>query len=164
LGAAVAVCRASPVPLHVKWPNDILDSGGAKLGGILAEAEFLGGEVEYLVLGIGLNVEAPPSSVPNTTCLGALGFDPSQTLALGFRVVEELLSVTALLEREPSDVLGMWRQYSATLGAQVQVGELSGTAVDIGDDGALIVRGADDQIHRVLAGDVQLLRTMTGRS
>ena len=42
----------------LKWPNDLL-VGGAKLAGVLAEAEFAGAALTAVVVGIGLNVAWP---------------------------------------------------------------------------------------------------------
>jgi BirA family biotin operon repressor/biotin-[acetyl-CoA-carboxylase] ligase len=164
LGAAVAVCRASTVPLRVKWPNDILDARCAKLGGILTEAEFHSGKLQYLVVGIGLNVEASPPSVPDTTCLRELGFKVEDTLELAFRVVDELLRMTDILERDPSKVLDLWRSYAINLGAEVIVGDIRGIAIDIGEDGALLVREPSGKLSRILAGDVQMVSSVRGRS
>ena len=49
--------------LQLKWPNDVL-LDGAKLAGILLEAEPLGGERLAVIVGIGANVVAAPSGLP----------------------------------------------------------------------------------------------------
>src|SRR5262245_19367089 len=57
--AGVAVCealgQAAGLQAALKWPNDVL-LDGRKAGGILAETGLLGERLDYLVLGIGLNV------------------------------------------------------------------------------------------------------------
>lgn len=47
---------------EIKWPNDILVDG-AKIAGILAESSVKNGRVSAIVLGLGLNVNMPLSSV-----------------------------------------------------------------------------------------------------
>jgi BirA family biotin operon repressor/biotin-[acetyl-CoA-carboxylase] ligase len=42
------------LPVQVKWPNDLV-SGGKKLGGVLAETHLEGGQVQTVVIGLGLN-------------------------------------------------------------------------------------------------------------
>jgi BirA family transcriptional regulator, biotin operon repressor / biotin---[acetyl-CoA-carboxylase] ligase len=163
LGAAVAVCDAVGLPLQVKWPNDILEQGGAKVGGILAEAEFSRGKVVYLVVGIGLNCESAPHGVPNAACLADQGFMHTETLELGFRVVQELIAATAMVESNPEGLLERWRTYSCTLGARVRVGAIEGLARDIDRDGALLIETDDGILSRVLAGDVEMVSTTNSR-
>lgn len=45
-------------PLAVKWPNDLL-LDGKKVAGILAEARWRGATLEWIVIGIGINVVNP---------------------------------------------------------------------------------------------------------
>ncbi len=52
---AAAVQETTLVETRIKWPNDIL-AGGRKLGGILTEAVLEMDRVEYLIIGLGLNV------------------------------------------------------------------------------------------------------------
>jgi BirA family biotin operon repressor/biotin-[acetyl-CoA-carboxylase] ligase len=54
-----------PARIALKWPNDLL-LGQAKLGGILVEARWLGGELSWIVVGVGINVrnELPEDAVP----------------------------------------------------------------------------------------------------
>lgn len=42
-------------PVRIKWPNDLLVSGG-KIGGILTETMFRGNRLQRMVIGIGLNI------------------------------------------------------------------------------------------------------------
>lgn len=51
------VMQAVPadIPVHVKWPNDIL-LGGKKTAGILIETAIQAEQLRYAVVGIGLNV------------------------------------------------------------------------------------------------------------
>jgi BirA family biotin operon repressor/biotin-[acetyl-CoA-carboxylase] ligase len=57
---ALAVCQAVEAELAlavgIKWPNDLM-VGGKKVCGILVES-FGGGEGRYLIIGVGLNVNA----------------------------------------------------------------------------------------------------------
>ena len=62
--AVEAVRRRGVARAEIKWPNDIVVTpahGGAwrKLAGILAEATVVGREIEYIVLGVGVNLRTP---------------------------------------------------------------------------------------------------------
>ena len=58
LAAAEALDRFAPEPIRLKWPNDLyIDQG--KLGGILVEARWREQAVEWVAIGLGVNVQAP---------------------------------------------------------------------------------------------------------
>ena len=56
VAAAEAVGSAAGIKARLKWPNDIVWRG-KKLGGILSESSFRGGDVSYVIVGIGLNIK-----------------------------------------------------------------------------------------------------------
>lgn len=58
LGAARALDLFAGEPIRIKWPNDLF-SEGKKLGGILIEARWRERELEWVAIGIGVNVRAP---------------------------------------------------------------------------------------------------------
>lgn len=53
--AVVSALEAYQLRPAIKWPNDVL-LGGRKLCGVLAEASWSGQQLEYVVLGIGINL------------------------------------------------------------------------------------------------------------
>lgn len=58
LASAGALDRFAPEPIRLKWPNDLyIDEG--KLGGILVEARWREQAVEWVAIGLGVNVKAP---------------------------------------------------------------------------------------------------------
>lgn len=80
LAAGVAACeavRTCGVAATLKWPNDVVvvQAGvAAKLGGILTESVTRGNALEYVVVGIGLNVaEAPVVEGARTTSIHQAG-------------------------------------------------------------------------------------------
>ena len=58
LAAAEALDRFASEPIRLKWPNDLYVDDG-KLGGILVEARWREQAVEYVAIGLGVNVQAP---------------------------------------------------------------------------------------------------------
>jgi BirA family biotin operon repressor/biotin-[acetyl-CoA-carboxylase] ligase len=58
LRAARALDRFAPEPVRLKWPNDLyIDQ--RKLAGILIEARWREGRLEWIAIGAGVNVTAP---------------------------------------------------------------------------------------------------------
>jgi BirA family biotin operon repressor/biotin-[acetyl-CoA-carboxylase] ligase len=58
LAAAEALDRFAPEPIRLKWPNDLYVDRG-KLAGILVEARWRDKAVEWVAIGLGVNVRAP---------------------------------------------------------------------------------------------------------
>ncbi|MCG3266485.1 biotin--[acetyl-CoA-carboxylase] ligase [Yoonia sp. I 8.24] len=63
LAAALSV-YVQPEKLAQKWPNDVLLSGG-KVAGILLESSGQGPKVDWLSIGIGVNLVTVPQAVEN---------------------------------------------------------------------------------------------------
>lgn len=84
--AARALDRFAAEPIRLKWPNDLY-VGDGKLGGILIEARWRESRLEWIALGIGINV-AMPADVA-----GAAGLDA------GTRRVEVLAELLPGLRR-----------------------------------------------------------------
>ena len=78
LAAAEALDRFAAEPIRLKWPNDLFVENG-KLGGILVEARWRENAVEWVAIGMGVNVKAPPDVAsaaglePGTDRLDVLG-------------------------------------------------------------------------------------------
>ncbi|HET9672259.1 MAG TPA: biotin--[acetyl-CoA-carboxylase] ligase [Actinomycetota bacterium] len=152
-GAAAAVAHRA---VRCKWPNDLL-ADGAKVGGILAEADVDGGMTRHVVVGVGVNL-VPPAEVPGA---GGLGEVDPEALLSAF-----LLRLRSLIDGDPGAALDAWRARSHTLGRIVEATTIDGTivrgvAVDVDDGGGLLVDGGDGPV-RVASGDVDHLRPADG--
>lgn len=155
LGAAVAVAEVCGEGFRIKWPNDVVDTAHRKVAGILAEAEWSGGQPAFIVLGIGLNVGSHPDGLPATS-LAAHG-DRRSREELAAALLAETLRQVERVVSEPEALLQDWRARSATLGAKVAVGSVTGTAVGLDDSGALLVDTGEGMPTRILAGDVSMV-------
>lgn len=103
IGAAVAVCRAVQtlcgLELAIKWVNDLYYKG-KKVCGILTEAgtDLESGQLEWLVVGIGLNLTTSPADWPEELArtAGSLypgGPAPVGRAALAGAIARELLAL-----------------------------------------------------------------------
>ena len=154
--------------LQLKWPNDVL-LDGAKLAGILLEAEPLGGKRLAVIIGIGANVVEAPAGLPYpATSLRALSV-PVDAAKL-FRALSD---AWAVLERIWNNGHGfetirrLWLDRAAGLGERVAVhagdGVTSGIFETIDERGRLLVRGDDGAMRTIAAGDVHFGATATVR-
>jgi BirA family biotin operon repressor/biotin-[acetyl-CoA-carboxylase] ligase len=161
LAVTDAIKAETGLQVGLKWPNDLV-IGGAKLGGILTEIELEGREVEYAVVGIGLNVNLDPEQLPENLLVAPTSL--SQVLG---REVPRLPLLRRLLESIEERYTALrvgrfpqteWTTRLVTLGQRVTVSAtgacVEGVAEGVDDDGALLVRRADGRLATVLAGDV----------
>jgi BirA family biotin operon repressor/biotin-[acetyl-CoA-carboxylase] ligase len=162
LAAAEACWQVAGVGTVIKWPNDLL-VGGAKLAGVLAEAEFESMSCA-VVVGLGLNVGWPGPAGVGGTCLDDLSATPVDRDALLDALLDALSGRRALLDSAPGrrEVAAELRRRCATLGQRVRVelaaGAVVGVAVEVDDAGHLVVQTATG-LCTVSAGDVVHLRS-----
>lgn len=162
LAVADAVEAQTGLTVGFKWPNDVV-LGKGKLGGILTETALRGEQLDYAVVGIGLNVNLDPSLLQGTLLWPAT----SLSWMLG-RNVSRLELLRALFQTTETRYLALlsgwspiaeWTQRLVTLGQQVTVSvdgaQLEGEAVGVDEDGALLVRRPDGTTVTVLVGDVR---------
>ncbi len=169
LVASLAVCdalRQADVAAGIKWPNDVLASG-KKIAGVLTELAAEPDRVHWVVVGVGVNVNAAAEDFPAelrseaTSILLERGTPAPRALF----AAACLTALESWIDRHAEEGFGVvrdgWRARSVTLGRAVVVRaddrEIVGTAEDIDDQGALLVRDAQG-LQRILAGDVALLR------
>ncbi len=159
LMAAVAVAttirKLFGLTAELKWPNDVLIKG-RKVCGILAEMEAETDIINFVNLGIGINVNMsiPQLETKVTSLKDELGKEISRKEFFS-SVLEEIAKQQALLTKE--DLLEEWKKLSATLSKNVKVvalgEEIVGQAIDIDVNGALVIKSKDGSLRSVVAGD-----------
>ena len=158
-----------PSRIALKWPNDVL-ADGAKLAGILLEAQKHDDGQHAVAIGLGINIVAAPTGLPYpATCLTDLGV--TQTAETVFEALSDAwVDVFGLWNdgRGVDDVLKQWRASAAGIGAPVAVNQngdvLRGIFETIDAAGRLIVRADDDRRIAITAGDVHFGATASARS
>jgi len=134
-----------------------------RLGGLLAEASTVAGRVEFVVLGIGLNLTAtpyPPEIAATASSLEVELGRPVDAAAIAAETLAALAERYAdLKEGRSREVLARWRSLApSAAGGEVEWttsrGPIRGTAAGIDDHGALLVR-VGDTTERVVTGDVR---------
>ena len=165
LVAAVAVCSSireiTGVSAMIKWPNDIM-IGKKKVCGILTEMKAEQDRVDFVIVGIGINVGAATGNLPKTaTSLAKESEGKISKVALTKKILESLEEHMALFNKEGfGKIRNEWRDYSATLGHHVKIHchneKTEGHALDVDKDGALVVRLDSGIQKRILSGDVTI--------
>ena len=149
----------------IKWPNDILING-QKVCGILAQNTFSGSRSEFVVLGIGINVNLNKDQLPaecreTTTSL----FLTTGSKISRFELLKQLLTIWDrhyhnFLQSGYSYLRSQWLAKNITLGRIVSIKKdsytLRGKAADISPKGGLIVVFPDGSREEYLAEDVSL--------
>jgi BirA family biotin operon repressor/biotin-[acetyl-CoA-carboxylase] ligase len=168
LAAVEGIAQVTGVRAALKWPNDIVWAG-RKLGGMLTELRLHGEQIDYVVLGLGINVNltfGPGSAAPAELWATAT----SLQMAAGRPVARVALLAAILQSCEQwydrrlagESVHEAWAARLDTVGRAVQVarpaGPLSGVATGVTPEGGLIVRTAAGQDEVVWAGDVRAVR------
>jgi len=145
----------------IKWPNDILVNG-KKVCGILTEMKAQPDRIDFVVLGIGMNVNTSAGKLPaDGTSLKAESFIHLDRVRFARRMLEEFEDDYLRFKSGGfSSLRGECKVLSLVLGKRVKIEQhhrlVEGTALDIDEKGALIVRGDDGAVHRIFSGDVVL--------
>ncbi len=146
----------------IKWPNDIFISS-RKVAGILVEAESQGERLEWMVLGIGINVNMDkfPSELEHraTSLIQETGkvVCRAELLTRMILAMETLYSLW--LKGETGVVFSRWREMSYTLGRRVKTEQgFTGYAEEVTPQGGLIIRGDRGDRLVVNAGDVDVIQ------
>ncbi len=158
---AGTIREVSGLDARVKWPNDIF-IGRRKVCGILAETRAHPDRTDFLVLGIGINVNTSAGKLPGeaTSIKGETGKNMDRVSFL--RSVLENLERSYLLfvENGFSVFRDELRDMSNVIGKVVSIetnrSVVNGKAVDIDERGALMVRDAEGNVHSIFSGDVVL--------
>ena len=167
LAASVAVVEAisqdQGIVCGIKWPNDII-LNNYKLGGILTELSAEPGHINYVVVGIGININQDifDDEIKNkaTSLKIHTGMPISRVNLLGniLSKFEEIYNI--LLEGNTQEIINRWSKYSVTLGKEVKVIfkdiEHIGLAQSITSDGKLSVKCKDGIVREISAGEIQI--------
>jgi BirA family biotin operon repressor/biotin-[acetyl-CoA-carboxylase] ligase len=159
LGVREAIREVTTLPAQLKWPNDIV-LHGRKAGGILTEAGTRGEHLDWVVVGIGLNVNLASAVLPAEFGATSLQNELGQPTSRVRLLQQSLLHIEQRYERLQA---GQWpaHEWAAaleTLGQRVQLytaaGAVQGLAEAVDDEGALLLRLDDGQLRKVWVGDI----------
>ena len=162
--SAVAVCNVlnKIVPCSIKWPNDIVING-KKVCGILTQSNVNNGEIEYIVVGIGINAnvtEFPDAIINTATSLKIESEKEVNENNIFCDILENFENIYYNTNRK--DILNMFKQNCATLGCEVTVHfhkgqrDVRGVCMDITEDASLVVKTDAGENITVSSGEVSV--------
>jgi BirA family transcriptional regulator, biotin operon repressor / biotin---[acetyl-CoA-carboxylase] ligase len=166
VGTAFAVEGITGLHCECKWPNDVL-LNGKKCCGILLESGFKHNELDYAVIGIGLNVNQryfgeDLYSKATSLCIGS-GKEFDRKIVFQ-RVLISLESLYTDVKKGYFDItLREWNSRTAMFGKQItlnQAGQtVTGRAISLTDDGGLMLETREG-VRTFYAGDVTVINQM----
>lgn len=148
----------------IKWPNDIVVDG-KKVCGILTEMNAELNHINYIVVGIGINVNTehfPSELEEKATSILKITSEKSNRVTLICEILKtfEKLYDSYIDTYNFDDVLSINRNHSATLGKEVVISRrndtLNGYAYDLNDEGELLVRKENGEIETIYYGEVSV--------
>ncbi len=166
MGLSVVEALQQELGVHtaIKWPNDVV-LNKKKLVGILTEMGLKGMAIDYIVIGVGINVSVvdfPKELEDKATSL---------QLECGYTVEREQL-ITAVLRcfdknyqefLKTQDLTGLRTRYESVMANQNQMvkvlelgHEYEGKAIGINNRGELLVEREDGSVEAVYAGEVSV--------
>ncbi len=168
---AIAETVGDDAAVSIKWPNDV-QLGGLKTSGILLELAAEETRVDFIVMGIGVNLNVDREVFPDefrhlATSLRSHTGAPVDRAAFTRRLFDTLEEALDAHAQAGFDALRprfdrrfhMPGQHVEVRGVGPRDGEVTtGVVRGLSDDGALELEDAAGRIRRVVAGDVTVVK------
>jgi BirA family transcriptional regulator, biotin operon repressor / biotin---[acetyl-CoA-carboxylase] ligase len=155
VGVSTAIINQTSLPIQIKWPNDLL-LHGKKVCGILTELRGDQDKIDYVVLGIGINVNQQANQIPAelkeiATSLAIEGNQIYSRASLIAEVMKELEQYYHLyLDQGFEPIRNKWESFSNLIGKKITAKtpqkEVVGIAESLSADGSLLVRSGEELI------------------
>jgi BirA family biotin operon repressor/biotin-[acetyl-CoA-carboxylase] ligase len=162
VSTAEALAKSFSLKVELKWPNDVLMKG-RKLAGLLNEVKAEPDQVDFVVLGFGVNLNMGDEAFPPelretaTSVMRELGHSISRVEFTRCLLESIEARYEEFLNQGPDRIIEAWEGIARIRGKFVHVrsyGEVHrGVAEGLGRDGALVLRRGEEKI-RIVAGDL----------
>lgn len=168
-GVAVAELLEGYCPgrVELKWPNDVLIEG-KKICGILAQMKTNGQSIDFVVVGIGINVNIRQSQFPGEIreTATSLSAETGREIVRSDLVISLYENFTkwykAFLQSGFTAVKERWISLTPMIGKDIQImlsdERIMGKALDLAGDGSLIILTSDNERRKISAGDATILK------
>jgi BirA family biotin operon repressor/biotin-[acetyl-CoA-carboxylase] ligase len=153
----------------IKWPNDVLVRH-KKVAGTLTECSVRGDRVEFVVLGVGVNLNVSPEAL--AAALGpAAAWATSLAEALGVPVDRNAFAASYLNHLDAwarrfrqdgaGPILDAWRDRDILTARRVEIraapGPFLGRVLGVDEEGHLLVANGRGERHTVISEEVRVL-------
>jgi len=166
LVAALSICETInsiyAISSTIKWPNDVRING-KKVAGILLESESDGNKLDFVILGMGINLNthidqlSPELKSTSTSIVNELKQSVDHHEFLRYLLLTLNKYYTVFLNHDINSILSEWKKHSDALGRNVKIvtssDEIVGKALDIDESGFLIVVTDSGEHKKVTSGD-----------
>jgi BirA family biotin operon repressor/biotin-[acetyl-CoA-carboxylase] ligase len=172
IAGAVALAKSIKTILDmdvtVKWPNDIT-MNGKKVAGMLVDASFQANNIDYLILGVGINFDIDSKKLQKRLLKSSNFYGVSslrrkndytspKSLLREFLVeFEKILS--QINKGEKSKIVKEWMKRADSVGKKIVIntsdGKITGISQGIDTDGALRLKSSNGT-KKIFVGDVIL--------
>jgi BirA family biotin operon repressor/biotin-[acetyl-CoA-carboxylase] ligase len=160
-----AIQKNTGYAIQIKWPNDVL-MDKKKICGILTEMSAELERINFIVVGIGVNVSQKegdfPSELKHAASIESCTGKTVSRRSLVVEILKEFEELyfdflhTGSIEKS----IHICRKYSATLGNKVKVidkeKEIIAEAVDITEEGELLIRDESGGLKKIISGEVSV--------
>ncbi len=163
-----AVCKSirelTKLDALIKWPNDIVING-KKVCGILTEMAGELNEINYIVIGIGINVNMKDFPDEIKKYASSLFIEGNKKIDRKILLIDILKKFENLYDAymenlNLNETLSIVRNYSAILGKNIRIIQgksvKAARAVGINDDGLLLVETEDGSRELISSGEISI--------
>ena len=163
--SGLAICnsikKVTGLDATIKWPNDVLVNN-KKVCGILTEMSAQTDIVDYIIIGVGINVNNTifPDELKSkaTSLFLESGKNVSRVELLKEVLYQIEIATTEFITDCTYNLLKTYKENCVTIGKTVTVirkdKEITGIAVDLSENGALIIETEQGQKMEINSGEV----------
>ena len=165
-GVAIAKSiRSLGVDARIKWPNDVLIHG-KKISGVLTEVNATFNEIDWVVVGIGIDSNLKLEDFSEDIRIGTTTLteelpakvDENELIAIFLNEFEEVYQLYK--DGEIETILKDWRDLSDTIGKYVNITQTGGKitqgyVVGINNEGSLIIERQDGALEKIISGELR---------
>lgn len=151
---------------EIKWPNDIY-LNSKKLCGILTESKISNNKVDYIVIGVGINVNLELSDFNDelknkaTSLLISTGKYFRRGEILNKFLENFYKQYNALINGNKDKILKIYRNNSLILNREVNLEYKNSIRkvipIDILEDGALLIKNLNNSNEKIISGEISII-------